>query len=162
MDLSPFTDDDLRSLRVQVQAELDRRALVASAGDRISQINTEVLTASGVSDGDDWTQPTDASNAYPEGWTVTYNGQKWISLIPANTTKPGDPSDPQNYRWWKNAAPPAPPGPPAIPAWDPAGHAYKIADVVTYQSKTYRCIQAHTSQPGWDPASVPALWTVTP
>ncbi|WP_368861118.1 carbohydrate-binding protein, partial [Streptomyces griseus] len=23
---------------------------------------------------------------------------------------------------------------------------------------TYRCLQAHTAQPGWTPADVPALW----
>ena len=35
---------------------------------------------------------------------------------------------------------------------------YKIGDEVTYQGKTYRCIQAHTSQSGWSPDIVPALW----
>jgi hypothetical protein len=35
---------------------------------------------------------------------------------------------------------------------------YKIGDEVTYQGKTYRCIQAHTSQAGWTPLAVPALW----
>jgi hypothetical protein len=35
---------------------------------------------------------------------------------------------------------------------------YKIGDEVTYQGKTYKCIQAHTSQAGWTPTAVPALW----
>ena len=38
--------------------------------------------------------------------------------------------------------------------WTP----YAIGTVVTYQGTTYRCIQAHTSQPGWTPSAVPALW----
>ncbi|KAB8197178.1 Leupeptin-inactivating enzyme 2 [Nonomuraea phyllanthi] len=38
--------------------------------------------------------------------------------------------------------------------WTP----YAVGDVVTYQGAGYRCIQAHTSLPGWEPAIVPALW----
>jgi hypothetical protein len=30
--------------------------------------------------------------------------------------------------------------------------------VVTYDGKSYRCIQAHTSLTGWAPVYVPALW----
>ena len=35
---------------------------------------------------------------------------------------------------------------------------YNVGDHVTYDNKTYRCIQAHRSLPGWAPAVVPALW----
>ena len=35
---------------------------------------------------------------------------------------------------------------------------YNVGDQVTYDNKTYRCIQSHTSLPGWMPAIVPALW----
>lgn len=35
---------------------------------------------------------------------------------------------------------------------------YAIGAVVTYAGKTYRCRQAHTSQAGWTPPVVPALW----
>lgn len=31
-------------------------------------------------------------------------------------------------------------------------------DVVTYQGRRYRCWQTHTSQIGWEPPNVPALW----
>ncbi|HEX7733274.1 MAG TPA: carbohydrate-binding protein [Ktedonobacteraceae bacterium] len=55
------------------------------------------------------------------------------------------------------------------PAWSPNGVQYHAGDLVTYQGNTYKCLQAHTSQPGWDPVSAPALWqlqtgqpTVTP
>jgi hypothetical protein len=34
------------------------------------------------------------------------------------------------------------------------------ADIrVRYEDKLYRCVQAHTSQAGWEPPAVPALWT---
>ena len=39
-----------------------------------------------------------------------------------------------------------------------AGHAYKVGDTVTYNGKTYRCLQAHTSMAGWEPPNAPALW----
>ena len=46
--------------------------------------------------GDPWVQPTGAHDAYPLGAIVTHRGKTWKSLIPANTTIPGD--DP---RWWE-------------------------------------------------------------
>lgn len=35
---------------------------------------------------------------------------------------------------------------------------YQVGDQVTYQGKTYQCRQSHTSQTGWEPPKVPALW----
>ncbi len=45
----------------------------------------------------------------------------------------------------------------SIPAWQ-AGVAYSIGQQVTYGGHIYKCIQAHTSQVGWEPPSTPALW----
>jgi chitinase len=42
-------------------------------------------------------------------------------------------------------------------AWAP-GVAYAVGDTVTYNGVVYKCIQAHTSQTGWEPPNVPALW----
>ncbi|MDQ2906471.1 MAG: hypothetical protein M3Y81_23395 [Chloroflexota bacterium] len=47
---------------------------------------------------------------------------------------------------------------PGIQPWDGNFHPYKIGDLVSYQNHVYKCIQAHTSEPNWDPADVPALW----
>ncbi|WP_405140967.1 M28 family peptidase [Sphaerisporangium sp. NBC_01403] len=41
--------------------------------------------------------------------------------------------------------------------WQPYT-AYAAGDTVTYQGVTYRCLQGHTSLPGWEPPNVPALW----
>src|SRR5436190_18758722 len=35
---------------------------------------------------------------------------------------------------------------------------YAVNDTVTYDGVVYKCIQAHTSQVGWEPPNVPALW----
>ena len=42
-------------------------------------------------------------------------------------------------------------------AWAP-NTAYAIGALVTYGGHTYKCLQAHTSQTGWEPPNVPALW----
>lgn len=38
---------------------------------------------------------------------------------------------------------------------------YAVGKRVRYNDKLYRCVQAHTSQEGWEPSSTPALWTRT-
>ncbi len=48
------------------------------------------------------------------------------------------------------------------PAWAP-GVSYAVGAQVTYQDAThpnhlYKCLQAHVSQVGWEPATTPALW----
>src|SRR6185436_13330536 len=46
----------------------------------------------------------------------------------------------------------------AYPAWDGNFHPYAVGDLVTYNGRDYRCQQAHTSQPDWNPVATPALW----
>ncbi|GII03854.1 M20/M25/M40 family metallo-hydrolase [Planobispora takensis] len=41
--------------------------------------------------------------------------------------------------------------------WEP-WKPYATGDVVTYNGVGYRCLQGHTSLPGWEPPNVPALW----
>jgi len=42
-------------------------------------------------------------------------------------------------------------------AWAPNTF-YAVGAVVTYGGVSYRCLQAHTSQAGWEPPNTPALW----
>ena len=35
---------------------------------------------------------------------------------------------------------------------------YTAGTTVTYEGVSYRCLQSHTSVPGWEPPAVPALW----
>lgn len=44
-------------------------------------------------------------------------------------------------------------------AWAP-GQVVAVDDLRAYQGTTYRCVQAHTTQAGWEPPNVPALWAV--
>ena len=45
-----------------------------------------------------------------------------------------------------------------FPAWA-TDTAYALGVRVRYDGKLYKCVQAHTSQSGWEPPFVPALWT---
>ena len=45
-----------------------------------------------------------------------------------------------------------------FPAWA-AGTSYALNVRVRYGEKLYKCVQSHTSQIGWEPPNVPALWT---
>lgn len=94
-----------------------------------------------------WVQPEGAHDAYPLGAKVTHNGSTWQSDINANVWEPG-------VYGWTNLTPP-----PVSPNWSyPV--AYKVNDVVIYVPNgfSYKCLQAHTSQAGWNPPAVPALW----
>lgn len=44
-----------------------------------------------------------------------------------------------------------------LPVWK-AGIAYTAGYKAQLNGKLWRCLQAHTSQEGWEPENVPALW----
>jgi hypothetical protein len=93
-----------------------------------------------------WVQPIGSVDAYPIGAKVTFGGYTWQNTIAANVWQPG-------VTGWTNLTPPV------SPNWSyPV--AYKVGDVVIYTPNgfTYKCLQAHTSQAGWNPLAVPALW----
>lgn len=39
-----------------------------------------------------------------------------------------------------------------------AGTVYAAGATVTHGGATYRCVQGHQAQTGWEPPNVPALW----
>src|SRR5580700_6425420 len=47
-----------------------------------------------------------------------------------------------------------------VAAWSPNSVAYAVGNLVTYNGSEYKCIQAHTSQPAWDPADTQSLCTL--
>lgn len=44
-----------------------------------------------------------------------------------------------------------------FPLWA-AGVSYALDTRVRYNENLYKCVQAHTSQEGWEPPVIPALW----
>ena len=45
------------------------------------------------------------------------------------------------------------------PVWSPDSEEYQTGDKVQHMDRLYRCLQGHTSQPGWAPELVASLWT---
>lgn len=45
-----------------------------------------------------------------------------------------------------------------FPLWV-VGVSYEAGIRIRYESKLYKCVQAHTSQADWTPSTTPALWT---
>ena len=49
-----------------------------------------------------------------------------------------------------------------FPGWaadETTGINYAVGDRVHYDGRLWKCVQAHTSQIGWEPDKTPALWT---
>lgn len=84
------------------------------------------------------------------GTRRSYGGKLWEAQQ-AHTTQT-DWTPPNVPALWKEVV-----ETPPTPDWK-AGVAYKVGDVVVYQGAEYQCLQAHTSQAGWTPSAVPALW----
>lgn len=83
-------------------------------------------------------------------WMRIYNNVKY-EVVQAHQTQ-ADWTPDKTPTLWKIWVDPL-----SVSEWTyPVG--YKVGQLVTYQGKTYTCLQAHTSQAGWTPTAVPALW----
>jgi chitinase len=117
-----------------------------------------------------------ASAVYVGGNVVSYQGHQYTAKWWTTNEQPDTHSG--QYDVWTdngpcsggppNPPPPStsPPNPPPspsptgtgqFPAWQ-ADHAYVVGDRVSYAGHDYQCRQSHTSQVGWEPPNVPALW----
>ncbi|MEV6931672.1 carbohydrate-binding protein [Dactylosporangium sp. NPDC051485] len=117
-----------------------------------------------------------ASTAYSGGAVVSYNGHKYTAKWWTQGDQP-DLNLGDGKPWTDNGSctgggggttttPPGGGGTTTTPGgggtstaapWV-SGHAYKVGDVVSYNGRSYRCLQAHTSQPDWNPPAAPSLW----
>ena len=146
MDIRDADTTELRRLKRMIDGELSRRETLANAGRAMDDIARSVLAARGQVDGDEWVQPTDATNAYPKDWTVTHDGKTWVSLTPANVWEPG-------VSGWREVAEEG-----ATPEWvQPTGahDAYQTGDTVTFEGQEYKSlIDGNT----WSPTDHPQGW----
>src|SRR5699024_5278824 len=146
MDIRDARDAELRQLKRMIDQELARRETLATAGRQMDAIARDVLAAQGITDGDEWVQPTDATNAYPKDWTVTHDGKTWVSLTPANVWEPG-------VSGWREVVEEG-----ETPEWvQPTGahDAYQTGDTVTFEGQEYvSLIDGNT----WSPTAYPQGW----
>jgi hypothetical protein len=84
------------------------------------------------------------------GWKRVYEGSEYTCLQAHITQSDWTPTTTVGVLWSITIS---------TPYWT-VGVAYKVNDIVIYQPDgfTYKCLQAHTSQAGWTPVAVPALW----
>lgn len=120
-----------------------------------------------------WVQPLGAHDSYPAGAVVSHAGRVWENAHPGlNSWEPGAVG--VDGRIWRDitdqrttpkeegsATPPATDegtaqGAQPIP-WGP-GLPVQPGDNITYQGTVYEVIQAHTTQDGWLPDQLPALY----
>lgn len=151
MDLTSMTDDEVDTLRIAVLVEQERRRLVASAPALVAAVTAQYTEATKTAAPAPWASLTDC--VAPGQRVIWTDGQTWRNTSGAWLPTTATPATwPQGWAQETGL-------PPTITAWA-SGQAVKIGDLRTYGGKTYRCIQAHTTQTKWEPPSVPALWTL--
>ena len=167
---SSWSDEDLIALYRACLTEQERRRRLIDLPAQVEQMTRQYLdardgtqpettaaTLSYTATWPDWVQPTGAHNAYPAGRIVQHNGVLYRSLIAANVWEPGGKG--VSAGLWKTVTDAGdPPTTPDAPKWA-AGTAYTVGYTVTYGGAVFSCVQAHVSQAGWKPPSVPSLWT---
>ena len=121
----------------------------AVADGRIS--DEELLSVQPALEGRSWR----ANVAVQVGDVFAYKGALW-RCIQAHTTQGGWQPDKTPALWHKVEI--IAEG--TVRVWE-KGIAYAVGDVVAFPKEDgaqYTCIQAHTSQAGWQPPAAPALW----
>lgn len=99
----------------------------------------------------------DTANAFYSCIDVDFGGGGAPAPTPPTPTPPApQPSTPAPQ---PSTPAPQPPTPTPAPGgtWA-AWTSYAVGAQVTYGGATYRCRQAHTALPGWEPPNTPALW----
>ncbi len=94
-------------------------------------------------------QRSDSTEAFYTCSDVDFSGTTTPTPSPTPTTSPTPTPTPT-----PTSTPTQTPAPGNWTAW----RAYAVGAVVNHEGVAYRCLQAHTSQPGWEPSAVPALW----
>ncbi|MFF5884709.1 carbohydrate-binding protein [Streptomyces sp. NPDC012589] len=133
----------------------------------IQQLNTSVTypegTITGVTRTSVCAEPGDSGGSYISGSQaqgVTSGGSGNCSSGGTTYFQPLNPLL-QNYgltlKTTGGSEEPPPGGEEPGGTWS-AGTVYQAGDTVTHGGATYRCLQGHQAQPGWEPPNVPALW----
>ncbi|MFC3850065.1 carbohydrate-binding protein [Corynebacterium hansenii] len=172
-DLKSLSDAEFLVLRYAVLEEKRRRDAAPAVEEALDEAAREYHEENPPEADDDgvprWRQPHGAFDAWPVGAVVAHVGKRWRNVLAkVNVWEPGNdgpvptweevraepPADGQTPPVDKDPEPEPEPSP---PEWAP-GVAYVVGETVTHGGATYRVVQAHTSQTGWEPPAVPALW----
>ena len=147
MDFTELDDIELNYLRIEVQTEQERRRTLAHAPAQADDLARRYRDATGIQDGDPWTQPHGAHDAYPAGSIVTHNGKTWVNIILANVWEPGTSG-------WREVTEEGD----APAEWvQPSGahDAYNTGDRVIFEGEVWESVIDGNT---WSPADNPAGW----
>lgn len=147
MEQRPLTDDERdryraaqRHLRmVEASAELDR-AIAQTAPEQLAAVNRLAHV-----DGEVWTQPLGAHDAYAKDATVAYDGAEWRSVIDANAWAPG-------VAGWDKVTPPG-----EVEDWSPrdSTNGYPRGKRVRFEGAVWMSlVDANV----WSPRDYPGGW----
>lgn len=149
MDVTTLTDADLDQLRIDVMLEQERRRLIAEAPAQQAAVADRYAAAVATAAPTAWASLADRVG--PGQRVVWTDGNTWRNTsgvwLPTTATPATWPQG-----WAQETG-----LPPTVTAWA-AGQAVKVGNLRSEAGKVYRCLQAHTTQIGWEPPKVPALW----
>lgn len=155
LDIATSATADLIAGRDRIDKELQRRETLANAETNMKHQLLEYKRAVGREDGQPW-RPYDGTLAsvYAEGEIVVHAHKAWKSRINNNVWEPGI------RDLWEELTGEIPtPDPIEAEPWKP-NEQVSIGDIREYEGAIYRVAQAHTTQVGYEPPIVPALWTL--
>lgn len=154
-DFKELSEDDLAKLYSRVLAEIDRRNTLKTAAADAEEAGKRWAAAAAEEKPRDISALGAGETVGPTGHVII-DGIEWENVSGAflSPVVAGPKAFPQG---WQKAGKDAPPSPPVAPVWQ-TGVSYKTGDLVSYNGVSWKCIQAHRSQTGWNPSAVPALW----
>ncbi|WP_218957616.1 carbohydrate-binding protein [Actinomyces faecalis] len=153
--LRAMTDEQWAQAWPLMSAEAMRRTTMATARATAEQAAADYAAAVIVPDTVPDVSDMDTTAVIGPGEHLTVRGVEWVNASGAwlspHTAGPAD-----YPTGWRHAAPE---DVATADPWAPSTK-YEADALVTHSGQTYRCIQPHTSQTGWEPPDTPALWTL--
>lgn len=146
-------------------AQIAQSALLTDLSERIARIEAAIWPAQpDPEDPEDPSIPewTDWNGVWPANTLLRDGGKVWrnVTSVPLTTRPTEFPGTPEQWThlFVEVIIGTVDPDPePTVVPWT-AGESVKVGDLRTYEGTVYRCTQAHTTQAGWEPPIVPALW----
>jgi hypothetical protein len=130
------------------KAAATEAATITDLTSRVAALEAIVFKAIPAPTAAAWVQPTGATDAYRPGGHVLWAGSEWRNDSGAWLT-----ANPTQYpQGWTNLTAPA------AGAWA-AGINVTVGQTYTYGGSSWKVVQAHTTQVGWEPPNVPSLWS---
>lgn len=147
-DLRALSDEGVATVVSAAYQEQRRRRVIAEAPARAEQAAADYAAATADEPALTWAPGI----VVGPGRTVVEDGDEYINISGAWLSVP-----PSQYRMGYRLAT----EPPAddVEAWAP-GQTIAVDDRRVHDGIVYIALQAHTTQTGWEPPAVPALWAV--